>query len=329
MASELKLTKDEAKKIYKDMVLVRKFEEKCAQLYSMGLILGFLHLYIGEEAVATGLNFLKNPQDTHITSYRCHGHVLLQAEIDPKVAMAELLGKGSGSSKGKGGSMHIYSSKKGFFGGNGIVGAQIPLGTGLALAHKKKKDGGISVAYMGDGAYPQGQVYEAFNMASLYNLPIVFVLENNGYSMGTPLSRTYGNEKLYNDLPSRAKPFGITTLSIDGMDVVEVIKGSKVAMEHVRAGKGPFLLEVKTYRYRGHSMSDPQKYRSKEEVDRFRNDDDPILNFEKYTTKNKLMSEDDFKAIQAEVKKIIAEAEEFATNSAEPEAKELYTDIYA
>jgi pyruvate dehydrogenase E1 component alpha subunit len=329
MGSEIKLTKDEAKKIYKDMVLIRKFEEKCAQLYSMGQILGFLHLYIGQEAVAAGFNFLKNPQDSHITTYRCHGHALLQAEIDPKIAMAELLGKGSGSSKGKGGSMHIYSSKKGFFGGNGIVGAQIPLGAGLALAHKKKNDGGINVAYMGDGAYPQGQVYETFNMASLFNLPIVFVLENNGYSMGTPLSRTYGDEKLYKDLPSRAKPFGITTMSVNGMDVIEVMKGASAAMEHVRSGKGAFLLEVKTYRYRGHSMSDPQKYRTKEEVDHFRNDDDPILNFEKYATKNKLMSEEEFKAIQADVKKIITEAEEFATNSPEPSDSELYTDVYA
>ncbi|MDR0484368.1 MAG: pyruvate dehydrogenase (acetyl-transferring) E1 component subunit alpha [Alphaproteobacteria bacterium] len=329
MAGGIKLTIEDAKKIYKDMVLVRKFEEKCASLYSQGHILGFLHLYIGQEAVATGFNFLKNPQDTHITAYRCHAHALLQGEIEPKIAMAELLGKGTGSSKGKGGSMHIFSKEKGFFGGHGIVGAQIPIGTGLALTHKRKADGGINVAYMGDGAFPQGQVYEAFNLASLYNLPILFVLENNQYSMGTPLDRTYANKKLYDNLPSRSIPFGVQSATVDGMDVIKVMEGAAEAMKYVRDGKGPFMLEVKTYRYRGHSMSDPQKYRSKEEVDHFRNEDDPILNFEKYATDKKLLTAEDFKAIQAEVKKIVAECEEFAINSPEPAESELYTDILA
>ncbi len=325
VTSTIKLTKEDAKRIYKEMVLARKFEEKCAQLYSMGLIAGFLHLYIGQEAVATGFNFLKNPQDTHITSYRCHVHALLQGEMDPNAVMAELLGKATGSSKGKGGSMHIFSKEKGFFGGNGIVAAQVPIGAGCALSHKYKKDGGVNVAYMGDGAFPQGQVYETLNMAALYKLPMVFVIENNGYSMGTPLDRTYSNKELY----SRGPVFNVPSDVINGMDVIEVMEGAKKALDHVRSGKGPFLLEIKTYRYRGHSMSDPQKYRSKEEVDSFRNTNDPILNFEKYVIKNKLMKEEDFKFIQSEVKKIISEAENFALNSEEPDPSNLYKDILA
>ena len=321
----IKLTAEDAKKIYKDMVLVRKFEEKCAQLYSMGQIAGFLHLYIGQEAVATGFNFLKNPQDSHVTSYRCHAHALLQGEMDPNAVMAELLGKATGSSKGKGGSMHIFRKEKGFFGGNGIVAAQVPLGAGFALSHKHQKDGGVSVAYMGDGALPQGQVYEAFNMSALFKLPVIFVIENNGYSMGTPLDRTYSNKDLHN----RGPVFDVPSAVINGMDVIEVMEGAQKALDHVRSGKGPFLLEIKTYRYRGHSMSDPQKYRSKEEVDSYRNDNDPILNFEKYTLKNKLMKEEEFKTIQKEVKEIVAKAEEFALNSPEPDPSELYTDVLA
>lgn len=322
----IKLTVDDAKKIYKEMVLARKFEEKCAQLYAMGQIAGFLHLYIGQEAVATGFNFLKKPQDSHITSYRCHAHALLQGEMDPKAVMAELLGKSTGSSKGKGGSMHIFSKEKGFFGGNGIVGAQIPLGVGCALSHKYNKDGGVNVAYMGDGAYPQGQVYEALNLASLFKLPVIFVLENNGYSMGTPLKRTYADSS---ELYKRGPTFDVESSVANGMDVIEVMTAAKKALEHVRSGKGPYLLELKTYRYRGHSMSDPQKYRSKEEVDEFRNNNDPILNFEKYVIANKLMKEEDFKSIQSEVKQIIKETEEFALNSSEPDPSILYTDILA
>ena len=322
-ASTIKLTKEDAQKIYKEMVLLRKFEEKCAQLYSMGQIAGFLHLYIGQEAVATGFNFLKKPQDSHVTSYRCHAHALLQGEMDPNAVMAELLGKATGSSKGKGGSMHIFYKEKGFFGGNGIVAAQVPLGTGFALSHKYQGDGGVSVSYMGDGAFPQGQVYEAMNLAALYNLPAIFVIENNGYSMGTPLDRTYSNLDLHN----RGPVFNVASDVINGMDVIEVMEGAKKALDYVRAGKGAYLLEIKTYRYRGHSMSDPQKYRSKEEVDDYRNKNDPILNFERYVLKNKLMVESEFKVIQSEVKKIVTTAEEFALNSPEPDTSEVYTDV--
>ncbi len=321
----VKLSSQEALKLYKDMVLVRKFEEKCAQLYSMGHIAGFLHLYIGQEAIAAGFNFLKNPQDTHITSYRCHGHALLQGEMNPDAVMAELLGKATGSSKGKGGSMHIFAKNKGFYGGNGIVAAQIPLGAGAALYHKYMKDGGVNVAYMGDGALPQGQVYETFNMAALYKLPVVFVIENNMYSMGTPLDRTYANTELYN----RGPVFNVPSSVINGMDVIEVIEGAKKALDHCREGKGPYLLEIRTYRYRGHSMSDPQKYRSKDEVDKYRNDNDPILNLEKYILDKNLAKEDALKEIQQQIKKTVAACEEFAINSPEPDPADLYTHILA
>ena len=305
------------------MYLIRKFEEKCGQLYQMGYMAGFLHLYIGQEAIATGFDFIKEDQDTHITSYRCHAHALLQAKIEPKVLMAELLGRATGSSKGKGGSMHIYSKKNNFYGGNGIVGAQIPLGAGLAFAHKYKKDNGVSVSYMGDGALPQGQVYEAFNLAAMWKLPAVFVIENNQYSMGTPLSRTHANQ----EQNLRGTHFGIPGERVDGMDIIKVMERAKFAVEHARSGKGPYLLEMMCHRYRGHSMSDPQKYRSKEEVDNARQNQDPIDTFVNYALSNKLLTQEHIDNINDEIKKIVKEAEEFALASPEPSADELFTDI--
>ncbi len=322
--SAIKLTNEKAEQLYHDMLLCRKFEEKCASLYAMKKIAGFLHLYIGQEAIAAGFNLLKKPQDSHITSYRCHAHALLQGELDPKEVMAELTGRGTGSSKGKGGSMHIYSKEKNFFGGNGIVGAQIPLGTGLAFYHNYIKDNGVSVSYVGDGGVPQGQVYEAFNMASLWKLPAVFVIENNLYSMGTPLSRTHACP----DLWKRGEPFGIKGERIeDGMDVMKVMEVAERAIEHARSGKGPYLIEIKTYRFRGHSMSDPQKYRTKEEIEDYRNHHDPITIFEKYALENNLITQEKIKEISNKIKSVMKDVEEFALNSPEPSAEELYTDI--
>ncbi|MFL1781109.1 Pyruvate dehydrogenase E1 component subunit alpha [Candidatus Hepatincolaceae symbiont of Richtersius coronifer] len=322
-SSKLKFTAEQAKKIYFEMLLTRRFEEKCAQLYGMGYIAGFLHLYMGQEAIAAGFNHLKQKQDSHITSYRCHAHALLQGELDPKQVMSELTGKGIGSSKGKGGSMHIYSKKNNFFGGNGIVGAQVPLGAGLAFAHKYNKDNGVCFAYMGDGALPQGQVYEAFNMASLWKLPALFIIENNQYSMGTSLERTHANT----DLSIRGTVFNIPGEKIDGMNILEVIEKGKKALDHVRSGKGPYLLEILTYRFRGHSMSDPQKYRTKEEVADIREKRDPITHFEHYVIDNKTLKAADIAEINEKVKLIIKEVEEAATTSKEPEASELWTDV--
>jgi pyruvate dehydrogenase E1 component alpha subunit len=321
MAS-IKLTSADAKKIYYDMALVRKFEEKSIQLYGMGYIAGFFHAYIGQEAIATGFNFLKKPQDSHITSYRCHAHALLQGELNANEVMAELTGRSTGSSHGKGGSMHIYSKEHNFFGGNGIVGAQVPLGAGAAFAHKYKKDGGVCVAYLGDGAMPQGQVYEAFNLASLMKLPLVIVVENNGYSMGTSLERTHANT----NLSLRGEPFNIPGEKVDGMDILDVLEKGSKAIDYAR-NKGPYLLEAITYRYRGHSMSDPQKYRSKEEVEKMRNNFDPIDNFVKYALSKKLLNEADIKEMDKQIKDIVNKAEEFSLNSPEPDLSELYTNV--
>ncbi len=321
--ANIKFTKIEAERIYYEMLLARKFEEKCAALYAEGKIAGFCHLYIGQEAVAIGFNHIKLPQDTHITSYRCHAHALIQGKIPAKNLMAELTGRATGCSKGKGGSMHIYSKENGFFGGNGIVGAQIPLGAGLAFAHKHKKDNGVSFSYMGDGALPQGQVYEAFNLASLWKLPAVFIVENNEYSMGTPLNKTHANTNLV----VRGEPFGIPGEVVDGMDILDVIEKGTRAVEHARSGKGPYFLEVKTYRYRGHSMSDPQKYRTKDEVENIRQNKDPIDHFATYALSNKLLTEEIMKEISNRVKIEVRESEEFALDSKEPDISETYTDI--
>jgi len=308
---------------YEMMLLIRRFEERAAQLYGMGKIAGFCHLYIGQEAVVTGLQSCLNPHDTVITAYRDHGH-MLACGMDPRGVMAELTGRVGGYSKGKGGSMHMFSREKNFFGGHGIVGAQIPLGTGLAFAHKYREDGGLSMAYMGDGAANQGQVYEAFNMASLWKLPVVYIIENNQYAMGTSVERSSALPALY----KRGEAYGIPGFVVDGMDVLAVREAGLKATEHARSGKGPVLLEIKTYRYRGHSMSDPGKYRSKEEVDSMKENSDPIDNARHLLEKNFGIQEDAFKAIDKKIKEIMVETMEFAETSPEPDESELFTDVY-
>jgi pyruvate dehydrogenase E1 component alpha subunit len=303
------------------MLLIRRFEEKSGQLYGMGLIGGFCHLYIGQEAVVVGIQAAQRPVDTVVTSYRDHGH-MLAADMDARGVMAELTGRIGGYSRGKGGSMHMFSREKNFFGGHGIVGAQVPIGTGLAFAHKYKVDGGVCVTYMGDGAANQGQVYESFNMAALWRLPVLYVIENNKYSMGTSQERHAAGE-----LWRRGEGFGIPGIKVDGMDVLKVRLAAEAAMEHIRAGKGPMLLEVVTYRYRGHSMSDPAKYRTKEEVEQMRDQRDPIENLRATMLAEKLTTEDELKAIEKEIKEIVTIAADFAQQSPEPDPAELWTDV--
>ena len=316
MTSELLL------KFYRDMVLIRRFEERSAQLYGMGKIAGFCHLYIGQEAVVVGLQSCLNSQDTVITAYRDHGH-MLACGMDPNGVMAELTGRSGGYSKGKGGSMHMFSREKGFFGGHGIVGAQIPLGTGLAFAHHYRQDGGLCLAYMGDGAANQGQVYEAFNMASLWKLPVIYIIENNEYAMGTAVKRHAAGESLH----KRGEPYSIPGYQVDGMDVERVREAGLMATEHVRAGKGPILLEIKTYRYRGHSMSDPAKYRTKEEVDGMKQNADPLERTKKRLIDDFKISETELSDIEKAIKKTVLESVTFAETSPEPDVAELYTDI--
>lgn len=314
---------DELTKYYHDMLLIRRFEEKGAQLYGMGLIGGFCHLYIGQEAVAVGIQSVSKPGDTAVTSYRERGQ-LLAAGADPKRIMAELLGRTTGASHGKGGSMHIFAPDKGFFGGHGIVGAQVPIGTGLAFAHKYKEDGGVCVTYLGDGAVNQGQTAESFNMAGLWKLPVVYIIENNLYAMGTAVKRHAAGGPLY----KRGEPFGIPGEQVDGMDVLKVQEAARRALEHARSGQGPYILEMMTYRYRGHSMSDPGKYRTKEEVEKWRNECDPIDMLRDLMLKEGLATDDSFSAIERDVKSIVAEATEFAQSSPEPDPSELYTDVW-
>lgn len=308
-------------KAYEHMLLIRRFEERAAQLYGMGLIGGFCHLYIGQEAVVTGIQYAMQPQDTVITSYRDHGHMLV-CDMDPKGVMAELTGRATGYSKGKGGSMHMFSREKNFFGGHGIVGAQISIGTGMGFAHQYKGDKGVCVAYMGDGAANQGQVYESFNMAALWKLPVVYVIENNEYGMGTSTARATSNSNFEN----RGEPWGIPGKVVDGMDIVEVNNAAAWALEHARSGKGPAILHVKTYRYRGHSMSDPAKYRSKEEVEEIKTQRDAIEHVHKLLTELKTGASE-IEAIEKNVKEVMKEVMEFAQSSPEPEVHELYTDI--
>ena len=315
-------TPDELRHYYREMLLIRRFEEKAGQLYGMGLIGGFCHLYIGQEAVVVGMMAASKPQDTVITSYRDHGH-MLACGMDPKGVMAELTGRRGGYSRGKGGSMHMFSREKNFFGGHGIVGAQVPLGTGLAFAHKYKGDGGVCMAYFGDGAINQGQVYESFNMAAIWSLPIIYVIENNKYGMGTSIERTSKNA----DLHTRGLAHGIEGVAVDGMDVLAVKDAAAQALTRCRDGKGPVILEMKTYRYRGHSMSDPAKYRTKEEVQKVRREMDPIDTLAHKLLEAKVVSEDDLKAIDKEVKALANEAAEFAQQSPEPDASELWTDV--
>ncbi len=315
-------SKEELLEFYKQMLLIRRFEEKAGQLYGLGFIGGFCHLYIGQEAVAVGLqSALDGDKDSVITGYRDHGHMLAYG-IDPKVIMAELTGRGAGISRGKGGSMHMFSTEKKFYGGHGIVGAQVSLGTGLAFAHKYNEDGGVAMSYFGDGAANQGQVYEAFNMAELWKLPIIFVIENNQYAMGTSVNRASSEDQLY----KRGESFRIPGIQVDGMDVLACRGAAEEALAWVRSGKGPIILEMKTYRYRGHSMSDPAKYRSREEVQSVRDKSDPIE-----AVKRELgslgVTEEQLKPLEAEIRKVVNEAADFAEQTPEPDPAELYTDV--
>jgi pyruvate dehydrogenase E1 component alpha subunit len=312
------------KKLYTDMLLIRRFEEKAGQLYGMGLIGGFCHLYIGQEAVVVGMNAAQREGDQVITAYREHGH-MLACGMDPKSVMAELTGRHTGYSKGKGGSMHMFSAEKQFFGGHGIVGAQVPLGTGLAFANKYRNNGKVSVTYFGDGASNQGQVYEAFNMAELWKLPVVYVIENNQYAMGTSVERSSAETHFY----KRGASFNIPGEPVDGMDVEAVQAAGRKALDWCRGGNGPIILEMKTYRYRGHSMSDPAKYRTREEVTAVREKRDPIDHIGQKLIAQKLASEDDLKAIDKDIRAIVNASAEFATESPEPDPAELYTDVMA
>lgn len=311
----------EMQRYFRDMLLIRRFEEKAGQLYGMGLIGGFCHLYIGEEAVVVGMQSAQREGDSVITSYRDHGH-MLACGMEPRGVMAELTGRSGGYSRGKGGSMHMFSREKAFYGGHGIVGAQVPLGAGLAFAHKYKNDGHVSVVYFGDGAVNQGQVYETFNMAALWKLPVVFVIENNKYSMGTAQARHAAGE-----LYKRGEPYGIVGKKVDGMDVLKVRAAADEAIEHARSGKGPVVLEMETYRYRGHSMSDPAKYRTKEEVEEWRGHHDPIETLRAQMMQEKLLTEEGFKLIEREIKDIVNDSAEFAQTSPMPDPSELWTDI--
>ncbi|MDP6787777.1 MAG: pyruvate dehydrogenase (acetyl-transferring) E1 component subunit alpha [Rhodospirillales bacterium] len=321
-AKRLAATPDELLQYYRDMLLIRRFEEKSGQLYGMGLIAGFCHLYIGQEAVVVGLGATAAPQDSVITTYRDHGH-MLACGMDPKGVMAELTGRRGGYSKGKGGSMHMFSREKNFFGGHGIVGASVPLGAGLGFAHRYREDGGLCYCYFGDGAANQGQVYESYNMAALWQLPIIFVIENNRYGMGTSIDRASATTDFYR----RGEIYGIPGMQVDGMNVLEVKAAGEEATKHCRAGKGPYLLEMKTYRYRGHSMSDPAKYRSKEEVSKVRKESDPIDNLRDLLFERGFADEAALKEIDRDIKSVVTEAAEYAQQSPEPEPGELYTDV--
>ncbi len=310
-------------KFYRDMLLMRRFEERAGQLYGMGLIGGFCHLYIGQEAIAVGMQSIQIKGDQIITGYRDHGH-MLAAGMDPREVMAELTGRSGGSSRGKGGSMHMFSIEAGFFGGHGIVGAQVSLGTGLALANQYKANGNVAFVYFGDGAANQGQVYESFNMASLWKLPVVYVIENNQYAMGTSIERSSSETHLHR----RGVSFNIPGEEVDGMDVEAVREAGSRAAAHARDGHGPYILEMKTYRYRGHSMSDPAKDRTKEEVDEVKKTRDPIDHLREALDAKGWADEASYKAIDGEVKAIVADAAEFARTSPEPDPAELYTDVY-
>jgi pyruvate dehydrogenase E1 component alpha subunit len=315
---------EELKKYYHDMLLIRRFEEKAGQLYGMGLIGGFCHLYIGQEAVVVGLEAAAEEGDKRITSYRDHGH-MLACGMDANGVMAELTGRKGGYSKGKGGSMHMFSKEKHFYGGHGIVGAQVPLGAGLAFADKYLDNKRVTFAYFGDGAANQGQVYETFNMAALWQLPVIFVVENNQYAMGTAQQRSTSSQEIY----QRGIAFGIPGEAVDGMNVLAVKEASEKAVAHCRSGKGPYILEVKTYRYRGHSMSDPAKYRTREEVQKMRDERDPIENVRSMLLTGGHATEDELKAIDKQIKEVVNASAEFAKTTPEPALDELWTDIYA
>ncbi|HEY3796977.1 MAG TPA: pyruvate dehydrogenase (acetyl-transferring) E1 component subunit alpha [Caulobacteraceae bacterium] len=319
-----KPSKDQLLAFYRSMLLIRRFEERAGQLYGMGLIGGFCHLYIGQEAVAVGVQSAKQDHDQVITGYRDHGH-MLAAGVDPKAVMAELTGRAAGVSHGKGGSMHMFSLDHQFYGGHGIVGAWVSLGTGLAFANRYRDNKGVAFVYFGDGAANQGQVYESFNMAELWRLPAVYLIENNQYAMGTSIERASSETHLYR----RGTSFNIPGKEVDGMDVVAVAEAAAEAAEHARSGKGPFILEMKTYRYRGHSMSDPGKYRTREEVDEVRKHRDPIDHLQERIEAAGFADDAALKAVDADVRRIVADAAEYARTAPEPDPSELYTDVYA
>ncbi len=308
---------------YEKMLNIRRFEEKAGQLYGMGEIGGFCHLYIGQEAVAVGVQMALEPTDAVITSYRDHGQ-MLAAGSDPKVVMAELLGRATGCSKGKGGSMHMFDLERNFYGGHGIVGAQVPIGTGIAFAYKYMEKNNISAVYFGDGAANQGQVYESFNMAKLWNLPVLYIIENNCYAMGTSVARSSGQV----DFSKRGVSFGIDGVKVNGMDFLEVFEATSDAVNKMRQGGGPFLMEMETYRYRGHSMSDPAKYRSKEELSEFKENKDPIISLKSYILQNFAYTEEELQSIDKKVQKEMRDVVEFAQHSPLPESSELFTDVY-
>ncbi len=319
-----KPSNDELVQFYREMLLIRRFEEKAGQMYGMGLIGGFCHLYIGQEAVVVGVQTALKDGDSVITGYREHGHMLV-AGTDPKAVMAELTGRSGGCSKGKGGSMHMFDPERGFYGGHGIVGAQVSLGTGLAFAAKYKKTDNVGVAYFGDGAANQGQVYESFNMAQIWNLPVIYIIENNQYAMGTSVNRSSSEVELHR----RGESFRIPGEKVDGMNVLAVRAAMDKAVKHCREGNGPYILEMKTYRYRGHSMSDPAKYRSKEEVQKMRADHDAIDQMKTMILDAGIMDEAELKNLDKEIKATVAEAASFAQECPEPDLSELYTDVLA
>ena len=322
--SDPNLGADLQTKFYHDMLLIRRFEEKAGQLYGMGLIGGFCHLYIGQEAVVVGMQAALKQGDQVITAYRDHGHMLATG-MDPKGVMAELTGRFTGYSHGKGGSMHMFSTEKRFYGGHGIVGAQVPIGTGLAFSNKYKKNGAVCLTYFGDGAANQGQVYESFNMAELWKLPVVYVIENNQYAMGTSVERSSAET----DFSKRGASFNIPGEQVDGMDVEAVYAAGRKAAQYCREGNGPIILEMKTYRYRGHSMSDPAKYRTREEVQEVREKRDPIEHYGAKLTERGIIKDDDLKAMDKDIRSIVNTAAEFASESPEPAPEELYTDVLA
>ncbi|AZN72119.1 pyruvate dehydrogenase (acetyl-transferring) E1 component subunit alpha [Georhizobium profundi] len=315
-------TKERELQAYNDMLLIRRFEEKAGQLYGMGFIGGFCHLYIGQEAVVIGMQMALKEGDQVITGYRDHGHMLATG-MSPRGVMAELTGRRDGYSRGKGGSMHMFSKEKGFYGGHGIVGGQVSLGTGLAFANSYRGNDNISLTYFGDGAANQGQVYESFNMAALWKLPVVYIVENNRYAMGTSVSRASAQT----DFSQRGASFNIPGIQVDGMDVRAVKAAGDLAAEHCRSGKGPIILEMLTYRYRGHSMSDPAKYRTKDEVQKMRSEQDPIEQVRKRILDNAWASEDELKAMDKKIRDIVADSADFAQSNPEPDPSELYTDI--
>ncbi len=315
-------TKEQELAAYRMMLHIRRFEEKAGQLYGMGFIGGFCHLYIGQEAVIAGLQLNLKEGDQLITGYRDHAHMIACGMSDRGI-MAELTGRRGGLSKGKGGSMHMFSKEKNFYGGHGIVGAQVSLGTGLAFANKYRGNDNVSLTFFGDGAANQGQVYESFNMAALWKLPVVYVIENNRYAMGTSVSRASAQT----DFSQRGLSFGIPGVQVDGMDVRAVQSAGEMAVKHCRDGLGPVILEMQTYRYRGHSMSDPAKYRSKDEVQKMRSDHDPIEQVRERLLEKKWASEDDLKEIDKQVREIVADAADFAQSDPEPDASELWSDI--